>query len=183
MLEWWVKHKGRLCSPHPHAGGGEDSPKGQKVMAVLEGASWEHTESTVCAEHAAICYDYRHFLYLVFGLVFSLYIYDVPMLICSLRITWEVFLHSIFEFCVDPRVGQRARHSVGLFNYGNESIVCSASGFIFKSNNGKRRIASTPPAHVYCKEILLSVAPVQPRKRRNSPWSNQTCFVWGPSDS
>lgn len=65
-----------------------------------------------------------------------------------------------------------------LFNYGNESNVCSASGFIVKSNNGKRGIASTPPGHVYCKEILLLV-PHSACKRRNSPRSNEMCLSEG----
>lgn len=65
-----------------------------------------------------------------------------------------------------------------LFNHGNESNVCSASSFIGKSNNGKRGIASTPPAHVYCEELLLSV-PHSTCERWKGPGSSGKCLSEG----
>lgn len=54
-----------------------------------------------------------------------------------------------------------------LFNYGNESNVCSASGFIVKSNNGNLHMCIV-------KKILLLAC-----ERRNSPRSSETCLSGG----
>lgn len=63
-----------------------------------------------------------------------------------------------------------------LFNYGNQGNVCSASGFIVKSNNGKRGIASTPPAHVYWKKLPYCCRfPIQPVKDENCSRSGEMC--------
>lgn len=129
-----------------------------------------HTVNCVCRTRSYLVW-FSSFL------VFSLRIY-LWCVFVYLFFKNHFFPHSIFEFCPDPHVGQHAHHSVGFFNYGNESSVCSASGFIVKSNNRKRGIASTPPAHVYCKEILLPVPP-SARKRRNSPRSNETRWSEG----